>query len=55
MPQQTETIKLSMPDGTLVEVDVTFTATFEKNPYDKEPQHNRGSDDGWVIEDLELK
>jgi len=48
------TTSVEMPDGTLVEVDLVITATYEKNPCDKEPEHYRGEDDGWVITDIAL-
>lgn len=44
-----------MPDGTLVEVDLIFEVSKEKNPFDKEPAHYSGEDDGWEIESVELK
>lgn len=49
------TTSVEMPDGTLVEVDLVFTATFERNPAGKEDEHYRGEDDGWVVTDVELK
>ena len=43
-----------MSDGTLIEVDITFTAEFQKNPKDHEAQNDDGSSDGWVITDVSL-
>ena len=48
------TISLCMPDGTLVELDIRFTASYEKNPFDIDPAHYDGSDDGWQVDDIEL-
>ena len=50
----TETVNLTMPDGTVVSADLRFEAVHETNPCDKEPSQDRGDDDGWVLTDAEF-
>ena len=49
------TTSVEMPDGSLVEIDLIITATKERNPAGKEPEHYTGENDGWVVESVELK
>lgn len=51
----THTTSIPMPDGTLVEVDLSFEVTKETNPFGKEPAHYSDEDDGWEIESVKFK
>lgn len=47
------TTSVEMPDGTLVEITLDLTFTYELNPCDKPPPYS-GEDDGWVLQEVSI-
>lgn len=48
------TTSVEMPDGTLLEVNLSLSVEYQENPEDLEPEHDDGSDDGWIVTDVSL-